>query len=202
MIKKLLLTFGAVVLTAGLVFAAGFHGDTIFTTRGNDLTIAPSGGDTAITGTLTTSGAVTKTGGDITAAVAVTDAATYTVLAANSGKLHIMPDLTADTVITLPAIAAGLDYTFVYGGVAADAQDWQLDTSSDTNFYLGGFVELDTSGDTVVLEAGDGNSNSIVNIFTPAGGTSVRFYCDGTNWWLSGTVHSDTADGVTWADQS
>lgn len=150
----------------------------------------------------TFSGAAIRTGGDKTAMVAVPDAATYTVLAANSGKIHIMPDLTADCVLSLPTAAAGLYYEFWYGGVAADAQDWQFDTGSDTNFYLGGFVELDTSGNTVVLEAPDGDSNSIVNIFTPAPGTLVKMYCDGTNWYLNGTVHSDTADGVTWADQS
>lgn len=135
------------------------------------------------------------------APVVVPDAATYTVLAANSGKIHIFPDLTADCVITLPTAAAGLHYEFWYGGVAADAQDWQFDTGSDTNFYLGGFVELDASGGTVVAEAPDGNSNSIVNVLTPGVGTIVKMVCNGTNWYLSGTVQSDTADSVTWADQ-
>lgn len=133
--------------------------------------------------------------------VDVTDAATYSVLAANSKKLHIMPDLTADCVLSLPAAADGLDFEFIYKGVAADAHDWQFDTGSDTNFFLGGFVELDTTAATVTLEAPDGNSNSIMNILTPAPGTRIRMVCDGTNWILSGTVHSETADAVTWADQ-
>lgn len=132
----------------------------------------------------------------------VTDAATNTINVKDSGKMHIIPDLTADCVFSLPTAQAGLNYTFVYGGVAADAQDWQFDTGSDTNFYLGGFVELDTTGATVILEAPDGDSNSIVNILTPAPGTRIEFFCDGTNWYLSGTVHSETADAVTWADQS
>jgi hypothetical protein len=130
-----------------------------------------------------------------------TDAATYTVNVKDSGKVHVVPDLTADCTFSLPTAQAGLDYTFVYGGVAADAQDWIIDTGSDTNYFLGGVVELDTSGNTVVLEAPDGNSNSKMTILTPAPGTTVRFLCDGTNWYISGTVHSDTADGVTWADQ-
>lgn len=112
-----------------------------------------------------------------------------------------MPDLTADCVVTLPAVAAGLFYEFWYGGVTADAQDWQFNTGSDTNFYLGGFVELDASGNTVVQEIPDGNSNSIVNILTPGAGTVVKMYCNGTNWILNGTIQSDTADAVTWADQ-
>lgn len=154
------------------------------------------------TGAQTFSGVTVRSGGDQTLAIAVTDAATYTVLAANSGKPHIIPDLTADCVLSLPTAAAGLFYEFWYSGVAADAHDWQFDTGSDTNFYLGGFVELDASGNTVVAEAPDGNSNSIVNILTPGVGTIVKMYCDGTNWYLSGTVQSDTADAVTWADQS
>lgn len=148
------------------------------------------------------SGGVSNTGGVQTPMVSVTDAATYTVLSANSGKVHIMPDLTADCVITLPTAAAGLYYEFWYQGVVADAQDWQFDTGSDTNFYLGGLVELDASGNTVVAEAPDGDSNSIMNVLTPGVGTIVKMYCDGTNWILSGTVQSDTADAVTWADQS
>ena len=139
--------------------------------------------------------------GNQTPAISVTDAATYTVEAVNSGKLHILPDLTADCTLSLPTAAEGLSFRFIGNNVAADAQDWIFDTGSDTNFYLGGLVELDTTAATVKLEAPDGNSNSIMSVLTPAGGTVIDMYCDGTNWVLSGTVHSETADAVTWADQ-
>lgn len=136
--------------------------------------------------------------------VSVPDAATYTVLAANSGKPHYIPNLTADTTLSLPTAASGLDFTFIYAGVAADAQDWAIDTGSDTNFYLGGVVHLDTdagsAGDEVVPVAGDGNSNSILNVLVPHVGTSVRVTCDGTNWILSGSVVGATAP--TFADQA
>ena len=130
--------------------------------------------------------------------VNVTDAATYTVLAADSGKVHIVPDLTADCVISLPAVAAGLEYQFVYGGVAADVQDFQLDSGSDTNYFLGGLLYVDDApaADSV---AGDGNSNSKVNVLTPEPGTRVHVICDGTNWILSGVVAS--ANAPTFADQ-
>lgn len=134
--------------------------------------------------------------------VSIADGTTYTVLAANSGKLHAIPDLTATCTISLPTASAGLDYTFVSKGVAADAQNWVFDTGSDTNFYLGGITELDTSADTVVLEVPDGDSNSIMTVVTPAPGSTIRISCDGTNWILSGVVQSDTADAITWADQS
>jgi len=160
------------------------------------------GGTNTVSGDTTISGVLSNTGGSLTPMVShPDDDATITLSSAQSGKLHIIPDLDADTVFTLPTAAAGIYYRIIYGGEAADAHDWQFDTESDTNFYQGGFVELDTDGNTVVLEAPNGSSNSIVNIFTPAPGTNIIMYCDGTNWFLSGTVHSDTADGVTWADQ-
>jgi hypothetical protein len=136
--------------------------------------------------------------------VKVPDATTYTVLAANNGRTHVVPNLAASCTISLPAAAAGLDYEFVYGGVAADAQNWVLDAGSDTNFYLGGVVHLDTdansAGDEVVPKAGDGNSNSILTVVTPDVGTRIRLQCDGTNWYLSGFVASATVP--TFADQS
>lgn len=134
-------------------------------------------------------------------AVSVPDAATYTVNAEDGGRLHIMPNLTADCTISLPTAEDGLSYKFISKAVAADAQDWIFDTGSDTNYFLGGLTELDDSANTVVLEVPDGNSNSKMTILTPAPGTTIELYCDGTNWIVNGVVHSDTADGVTWADQ-
>lgn len=134
--------------------------------------------------------------------VKVTDAATYTVLAANSGKVHIMPNLTADCVISLPTAAAGLYYKFIYGGVAADAQDWTFDTGSNTNYFLGGIVGHDPDDGDALVVYPDGNSNSKVKIDTPAGGTVVEMWCDGTNWFLNGIVVSATDTHSAFSDQS
>ena len=46
-------------------------------------------------------------GGNAEGLVKVPDAATYTVLAADSGKIHSMPDLTADSTIPLPTEEVG-----------------------------------------------------------------------------------------------
>lgn len=139
-----------------------------------------------------------------TGIVTVTDAATYTVLAANTGKPHVIPDLSQDITISLPAEAAGLDFEFIYAGVAADASDWAIDSGSNTNFFLGGVVHLDadagSGGDEVVPVAPDGNSNSILNVLVPDVGTSVRLICDGTNWIVNGRVVGATAP--TFADQA
>lgn len=136
--------------------------------------------------------------------VDIGDSTTYTVLTANSGKPHIIPNLTGDLTITLPTPAAGLEYRFIYTGVAADAQDWIIDSGSNTNYFLGGLIHADTdagsAGDEIVAVAGNGSSNSKCTVLTPESGTEVSLVCDGTLWILSGTVASATAP--TFADQA
>ncbi len=131
------------------------------------------------------------------------DAATYAALAVNSGKPHIMPNLTADCTITLPAPASGLEFEFIYGGVAADAQNWIINTASDTNYFTGGLVHLDANadaaGDEVVPIAGDGNSNSKLTVVTPNVATRVKVISNGTLWNLSGMAVSNTVP--SFADQ-
>ena len=130
--------------------------------------------------------------------VSIPDAATYTVKASNAGVTHYLPDLTADIVITLPTPKAGLWFEFMYTGAAADAQDWLLDTGSDTNYYKGGVLFVDTDAGDAADEASvvrsDGNSNSKFSVQTPECGTRVRIECaDGTHWNICGTVSSATA---------
>jgi len=149
---------------------------------------------------ITATGTLTLSSGLVRSAVVTTDAATYTVLAANSGKTHIVPNLTADCVFTLPTPAAGLHYRFIYGGGAADAQDWTLNTGSDTNYFIGGLAGHDTTA-VILYVFSDGNSNSKVKIDTPNIGTAVELYCDGTNWYISGTVHSSTDTHSVFSDQ-
>jgi len=132
--------------------------------------------------------------------VSIPDAATYTVLADNSGIMHYLPDLTADIVITLPAPKAGLWFEFAYSGIAADAQDWQFNTGSNTNYYIGGLMFCDQDGDALAPIAGDGNSNSKLNVLTPEPGTRIRIEsANGTTWNLSGYVLSATVP--SFADQ-
>lgn len=135
--------------------------------------------------------------------VVVPDAATYTVKAYNSGIKHIIPGLTADIVITMPAEEKGLEYEFWYGGAAADAQDWLFDTGSNTNYFIGGVVHLDEdAADAEVASVySDGDSNSKFTVLTPASGTWVKFHCDGTHWYVNGMVVSASASAAAFADQ-
>lgn len=133
--------------------------------------------------------------------VTIADAATYTVKAENTGLRHYIPDLTSTCTITLPAPKAGMWFEFIYKGIAADAQDWVIDTGSNTNYYVGGLVHLDTDGNLVDSIAGDGNSNSKLTVVAPSVGTLVRIECEsgGILWTLSGYVNSATVP--SFADQ-
>lgn len=138
--------------------------------------------------------------------VKVPDAATCTVLAEDSGKTHILPDLTADITISLPPEQDGLEYRFIYAGAAADAQDWLIDTGSNTNFFKGGVLHVDAdagaAADECIPISSDGNSNSKMTVLTPDVGTWVHLFCDGTVWYVNGMVVSATAAAAAFADQS
>lgn len=132
--------------------------------------------------------------------VSIADATTYTVLAQDSGLTHYVPNLTSSITITLPTPKAGLWFEFAYSGVAADAQNWVIDTGSDTNYFDGGLQFIDNDTDVVAPIAGDGNSNSKLTVVTPDVGTRVRVESrNGTLWTLSGFVGSATIP--SFADQ-
>jgi hypothetical protein len=152
--------------------------------------------DMIITGNLTVQGG---TAGRV---IAVADANT-SIAAANSGKPHLVANVSADRTFTLPTAAAGLDFEFIATVGAADGHDWIISTGSDTNYFVGAIVHLDTdanaAGDEIVVVSPDGNSNSKLQINLPEGGTLVRVVCDGTLWCVTGRAVSTTAP--TFADQ-
>jgi hypothetical protein len=132
--------------------------------------------------------------------ISVPDAATYTVKAQDAGLSHYIPDLTASCTITLPTPDTGMWFDFVYAGIAADAQDWVIDTGSNTNYYVGGLMFCDQDGDALAPIAGDGNSNSKLTVVKPEPGTRIRVEsANGTTWTLSGYVLSATIP--SFADQ-
>ena len=142
-----------------------------------------------------------KYGGNAEGLVKVADAATYTMLAADSGKIHVIPDLTADCVLSFPTEAIGLVYEFWYGGTAADAHDWSFDTGSNTNYFVGGAHHADTDGELSAVVDSNGSSNSKMAVLTPECGTWVKFICDGLLWYVNGDVISATNTAITFGDQ-
>lgn len=133
--------------------------------------------------------------------VSIPDASTYTVKSQDSGLVHWMPNLTGNCTITLPAPKAGLRFEFAYAGAAADAQNWIITTGSDTNYFKGGLVHIDTDTDAAnPVVRSDGNSNSKLTVITPDVGTQVLISsADGITWNLNGMAVSATIP--TLADQ-
>jgi hypothetical protein len=129
--------------------------------------------------------------------VAVTDAATYSFKVKNSGKMHLIPNLTADCTMTLPAVEDGLKFELMYAGAAADAQDWIIVTSATTQLFKGGVVHLDhdadDAGDEVVPVFADFSNDDTFTVLTPSAGTFVTLVSDGTSWLVTGSVVSASA---------
>ena len=153
--------------------------------------------------------AITATAAEINAAadvsarvVSVPDANTP-ITAGNSGKPHFIANVSADRTFTLPAAAAGLEYEFIATVGAADGHDWIITTGSDTNFFIGSIVHLDTdsagAGTEVVNVIPNGSTHSKLQVNLPQGATWVRMICNGTNWCVWGNVVSATAPAF--ADQ-
>lgn len=145
---------------------------------------------------VTVANVLVRSGGDHTPMIAIADA-NYTVLAANSGKIHLVGNVSADRTFTLPTAAAGLYYEFWSTMEAADGHDWLIVTGSDANYYKGGLVFIDSDAADSILSAPNGSDDATIQVILPSVGTCVKMYCDGTNWFLSGLVFSVTAPSYT-----
>jgi hypothetical protein len=133
---------------------------------------------------------ITRTGGvQGGAPVVIADGAAYAVLTKNSGLLHAVPDVTANITVTLPAADAGLSYEFMYTGVAADAENHIFVPTA--GFFIGNVTFMDAQADATTVVYSDGNSNDVFTIVTP-GAYSIKFVCDGTNWYVTGNVTGAT----------
>ncbi|KKN54708.1 hypothetical protein LCGC14_0589770 [marine sediment metagenome] len=154
------------------------------------------------TGAQTISGVLVRSGGDKTPMISVPDGAAYTVLAANSGKIHLILNQAQDATLTLPAAAAGLYYEFWSTMEAADGHDWLIVTGSDTNFYKGGVLwcksdVAEATASEVTIVVPNGSDDATIQINLPSVGTVVKMYCDGTNWFLTGFVMSVATPSYT-----
>lgn len=171
-------------LAASKVWTSDSSLDTVMPTGGL-LTVQSGGAVTMSSGsTMTLGGAVVQ------APVFVADATPYTVLAADSGKLHIILEQTNSITLNLPTIAAGLSYKFVMGGVATEAQNWVI-VATTPSFYNGG-VSWDDSNAVAspVPVYGNGTSHLTLTATTPEAGTAIEIYSNGTEWFVCGAVFS------------
>ena len=117
--------------------------------------------------------------------------------ATHSGRTLVVPAIAANRTITLPAPVAGQSYKLIYGGAAEETENLIISTGSNTNFYIGGIVHLDSNADNVSVYS-DGNSNSILTL-TDFGLFEINILAkDSTNWYIWG--NQEGADVPAFSD--
>lgn len=106
-------------------------------------------------------------------------AATNVITAAESGKVFFLNHAT-EFVSTLPAPAAGLNYTFIVSGAPSGAS-YTIVTNSSANIILGHVVC--SAGGTGDSETSGGDTITLVDGQAVVG-DRVDVSCDGTNWFV------------------
>ena len=151
------------------------------------------------------SGAVTESfvldgSGLQVAPVALADSAAISLTAAaHGGRVSVVPALGQNCTLSLPSPSAGVYFKLIYGGAAEETENLIISTGSNTNFYIGGIVHLDSNADNVSVYS-DGNSNSILTL-TDFGLFEINILAkDSTNWYIWG--NQEGADVPAFTDQS
>lgn len=109
------------------------------------------------------------------------------ILAKNSGKPHFVANVSADRTFYLPAPEPGLNFKFIATVGAADGHDWIFDTGAAAYYFVGGVGWIDDAPAANGVPS-DGDSNSLLQVNVPEGGTWVEMWCDGTIWYVTGLV--------------
>ena len=111
--------------------------------------------------------------------VTETIGAARTITAKDSGKVfQLITSGTDGAAITLPAVAAGLNFTFVVGAAFATT-DWTIVSATNV-----------TEGNVIVAGAhvAGVNENTVSFVATAESiGDYVQYISDGTSWFVSGS---------------
>jgi hypothetical protein len=122
-------------------------------------------------------------GGGVLKTPTVKDA-NYTLLATDSGSPIAIKNKSSDSTYTLPAVANGLNYKFMIVE-RTGAYDVNIVTPSQTNFFFGSVIHIDTDNSQAVVSS-DNDSNNKLNMQLLDPGSIIEVSCDGTNWFISG----------------
>lgn len=113
--------------------------------------------------------------------------------ATHAGRMLIVPDQTAATILTLPTPKIGMSFQFTYGGIAADTVNTAISAGTGNSlFFLGGVYHLDIDGNTSAAVFSDNDSNELLTIINPQNYTVNCVGISATTWQLSGFVCSAT----------
>jgi hypothetical protein len=125
--------------------------------------------------------------------VMVPDNTSYAVLLKNSGKTHIMKNLTSSQAINLPTPTVGAHFTFVYCGAAEDDTQRNFETGSGTNYYIGGLMGANESTEAITSISSNGTTNARMHVTRMLSGSKIELFSDGTLWYVTGYVTSTSA---------
>ena len=149
------------------------------------------------TGAITTEFSLDGSGLQVTP-VTFGDEDTTLTATANAGRVNVVPAITGNRTLTLPSPSAGVWFRLIYGGAAEEAENLIIDTGSDTNFFIGGVVHIQSDADSASVYS-DGNSNSKLTL-TDFGIFEINILAkDSTNWIIWG--YQEGADAPAFADQ-
>jgi hypothetical protein len=142
---------------------------------------------------LTATAAEINAAADVSANTSVVVAGGGAVTALTGGGTYLIPLVTSNVTITLPAATLGEKHTFRFIGSAADAEDWVI---SSPTLFVGGPAFFDVGGTNAAVYA-NGSTHNTLTVNNPAAGTEITFIGDGTNWAVTGLVSSADAPAFT-----
>ena len=153
----------------------------------------------ATTGAIT-DGVLVGTSGVVYPPVALGDSAHALTLADHAGRVMAVANVSGDRIITLPTtFVAGTSFTFISdSGVTDDGHDVIISSGSNTRFFLGSVVHLDTNADNLTVVP-NRSSNSKLQLNVPGFFEINVLAKDATNWYIWGSVCSATVPAF--ADQ-
>ena len=121
-----------------------------------------------------------------------------TLVESDTGKLLVVDTSGGNTTITLPAAKVGLTFTFMVWKTAA-AKNLLINSPAAAAFYKGGLSwrDPDDADAQASFSASNGTDEYLLDLDDPDIGTQITVVCDGTVWYIFGTVVDETAP--TWA---
>lgn len=117
-------------------------------------------------------------------AQSVAAAGAAVTLPAGGGTI-LIPLVTANVTVPLPAPVEGVQYSFVFVGSATDAEDWVLSCPADT-LFIGGLAWLTHGTPDIEPVYANGSTHNTLTVNNPAAGTRVDVIGDGTSWAVTG----------------
>lgn len=111
-----------------------------------------------------------------------TDADTIAVSASDSGRIYLATKGSATQTFTLPAVAAGLNYTFICGHASGEIL---INPTGSVVLTIQTFAAVGVDADTAIVTtaAGTGIKNTAA---TNAISNSVTLVSDGVGWYSTG----------------